>query len=86
MDNQTIVFTGHTDSISKFQLTELANQAGFDVTGAVNKTTALVVYGKDCGSKVDKAEMLNIKRMPVSSFVKLARERIAWINSEARFS
>ena len=47
---------------------------GAKVTGSVSKNTDYVVYGKDPGSKYDKALALDIKTLTEEEFIEILED------------
>ena len=58
--NKTIVLTGSLEKYTRNELTEILQNKGANVTGSVSAKTDYVVVGTDAGSKLDKAQTLNI--------------------------
>jgi DNA ligase (NAD+) len=58
---KTLVITGALPNWSRERATELILAAGGRVTGAVSKKTDYVVAGESAGSKLEKAERLQVK-------------------------
>jgi DNA ligase (NAD+) len=58
---KTVVLTGKLESLSRNEAKEKIEQLGGKVTGSVSKNTDLVIAGADAGSKLAKAEQLNIE-------------------------
>ena len=58
--NKTIVLTGKLANYTRPELKQLLTDLGADVTGSVSKKTDIVIAGEDAGSKLEKAEQLNI--------------------------
>ncbi|MBE7076919.1 MAG: NAD-dependent DNA ligase LigA [Clostridiales bacterium] len=58
---KTIVLTGSLENFTRPDLTKLLQQFGANVTSSVSKKTDLVIAGTDAGSKLEKANQLNIK-------------------------
>lgn len=59
--DKTIVLTGTLANFKRQELTEILLNLGAKVTESVSKNTNLVVAGVDAGSKLTKAQQLNIK-------------------------
>ena len=55
-----IVLTGGLDNFGRSELTKILQNLGADVTSSVSKNTDLVIAGSDAGSKLTKAQSLNI--------------------------
>ncbi|MGO2696029.1 NAD-dependent DNA ligase LigA [Bavariicoccus seileri] len=58
--NKTIVLTGKLANYTRPELKQLLTDLGADVTGSVSKKTDIVIAGEDAGSKLEKAEQLNV--------------------------
>lgn len=56
-----IVLTGGLDNFSRGELTKKLQDLGADVVSSVSKNTDLVIAGTDAGSKLNKAQTLNIE-------------------------
>lgn len=56
----TFVLTGTLPTLSRDEAKELLEKAGAKVAGSVSKKTSYVVAGEDAGSKLSKAEALNV--------------------------
>ena len=59
--NKTIIFTGTLNSMSRSEAKSLAEKFGFKVVGSISKKTDFVVVGENSGSKLKKAQELNLK-------------------------
>ena len=62
-EGKTIVLTGTLSKYGRKEATELLENLGAKVTGSVSKSTDIVIYGVDSGSKLDRARELNIEVM-----------------------
>jgi len=69
--NLTFVVTGSLESISRDEAKELIRKAGGAVSGSVSKKTDYVVVGASAGSKLKKAEELNIKTLSETEFLSM---------------
>lgn len=66
---KTVVLTGGLDNFTRSQAEALLQQLQAKVTGSVSKSTDIVIFGHDAGSKLTKAEQLGIQLMDEESFV-----------------
>lgn len=64
---KTVVITG-TLSISRDEMKEKLIKMGANVTNSVSKKTDFVLFGKDAGSKLEKAKMLGVKTISEDEF------------------
>lgn len=64
---KTVVITG-TLSISRDEMKEKLIKMGANVTNSVSKKTDFVLFGKDAGSKLEKAKMLGVKAISEDEF------------------
>jgi len=58
---KTIVLTGKLNQLTRNEAKEQIEALGGSVTGSVSKKTDLVIAGEEAGSKLQKAEKLNIE-------------------------
>lgn len=66
---KTVVLTGAMENFTRKEAKERLLNLGAKVTGSVSKNTDFVVYGKDPGSKYDKAISLNIDTLTEEEFI-----------------
>jgi DNA ligase (NAD+) len=71
LNGKTFVLTGTLPTYSREEAARLIEEAGGKVTGSVSKNTDYVVAGEKAGSKLDKAEKLNITVLDEASLLKL---------------
>jgi DNA ligase (NAD+) len=69
--NKTFVLTGALQKYTRDEAIQLIKERGGKVTGSVSKKTDYVLVGEDPGSKLDKAQELNIKILSEEQFEKL---------------
>ena len=65
---KTFVLTGALESYTRDQAEDLIKERGGKVTGSVSKKTDFVLVGEDAGSKLEKAEKLQIKILSEKDF------------------
>jgi DNA ligase (NAD+) len=70
---KTFVLTGTLKSMSRDEAKEKLRALGATVSGSVSKNTYAVVAGEDAGSKLDKAEELDVTVISESEFLKLVK-------------
>lgn len=61
LENLTIVLTGKLEEYSRDELSNILETNGAKVVNAISKKVNLVIAGENAGSKLKKAEELNIK-------------------------
>jgi DNA ligase (NAD+) len=69
-DGKIVVITGTLPTLSREEATTLAQKAGARVTSSVSKKTSLVVVGQDAGSKLAKAQELDIETIDEREFLR----------------
>lgn len=65
---KTVVLTGTLEGYSRQEATKLLADRGAHVSGSVSKKTDMVIYGKDPGSKLDKARSLGVECIDEDEF------------------
>src|SRR5690606_30831339 len=68
---KTFVLTGTLPSMSRDQAAALTTAQGGKVTGSVSKKTSYVVAGAEAGSKLQKAQELNIEVLDEAGLLQL---------------
>ena len=71
---KTIVLTGTLNRYGRKEATKILENLGAKVTGSVSKSTDIVIYGVEPGSKLTKADELGIKTMNEEEFETLLKE------------
>ena len=69
-DGQIVVITGTLPTLSREEATALAQKAGARVTSSVSKKTNFVVVGQEAGSKLAKAQELDIETIDEAEFLR----------------
>ena len=69
----TVVLTGTLDHISRTDAEKRIEELGGHTSSSVSKKTGLVVAGHDAGSKLTKAEALNVKIIYEDVFLDLIK-------------
>ncbi len=70
-----IVLTGGLDNYGRSELTKILQNLGADVTSSVSKNTDLVIAGHDAGSKLAKAQSLNIEIIDENKLQELLKNK-----------
>ena len=71
LDGKTIVFTGELQTLKRTEAELLAKQYGGYASGSVSKKTSFVVAGENAGSKLRKANELDIPVISEEEFLKM---------------
>jgi DNA ligase (NAD+) len=74
LTGKIFVLTGTLNEMSRDDAKQLIQQLGGKVTGSVSKKTDFLVYGEKAGSKLTKAQSLDIGTLDESEFLKLIAE------------
>ena len=71
--NKKIVLTGTLSKYGRKEATEILENLGAHVSSSVSKVTDLVIYGEVAGSKLDKANKLNVRVMNEEEFLDILK-------------
>ena len=71
---KTCVLTGTLVNFGRKEATEILESYGAKVTSSVSKSTSLVIFGTEAGSKLDKANALGIETMDEEEFMKTIKQ------------
>ena len=63
--------TGTLENYTRNEISELLENLGAHVASSVSKNTDYVIYGKEAGSKLRKAQELNVTTIDETEFGKL---------------
>ena len=74
LSNKTFVLTGKLDNLTREEATELIEKHGGKTSSSVSKNTSYVLAGSDAGSKLKKAQELNVEIIDEEKFLKLIGE------------
>lgn len=72
---KTVVLTGELAHYSRAEFTKKLQALGAKVIGSVSKKTDYLVYGEDAGSKLAKAEALDIPRLTEAEAISKIEEK-----------
>lgn len=67
---KTVVLTGSM-SRPRNDIKDLLESLGAKVTGSISKKTDYVIYGKEAGSKLEKAEKLGVQTLDEENFIRM---------------
>ena len=71
---KTCVLTGTLANFGRKEATEILESYGAKVTSSVSKSTSLVIFGTEAGSKLDKANALGIETMDEEELMKTIKQ------------
>ena len=70
-NGKTVVLTGTLPSMGRNEAKQILEDCGANVSGSVSKKTDYVIAGAEAGSKLDKAQALNITIIDEETFLKM---------------
>ena len=68
-----IVLTGTLSTLKRNDAKDIIESKGGKVTGSISKATTFLVAGEDAGSKLTKANELNIKVLDENQFLEIVK-------------
>ena len=71
---KTFVLTGTLPTLTRQEATELVERYGWKTSSSVSKKTGYVIAGEDAGSKLTKAQQLNVPILSEEEFLKLLED------------
>lgn len=80
----TFVLTGELSGFSRKEAGERIQALGGKVSGSVSKKTSYVVAGEAAGSKLRKAQELNIPILDEAAFVAILKEEANRIDNSSK--
>ncbi|MEG1222286.1 MAG: NAD-dependent DNA ligase LigA [Bacilli bacterium] len=72
--NKKVVLTGSLKEFARNEATVLLENLGAKVSSSVSKVTDYVIYGEEAGSKLTKANELNVKTLSETEFMNILNE------------
>jgi DNA ligase (NAD+) len=74
LTGKTFVLTGTLASMTRDEAKDKIQELGGKVTGSVSKKTDFVIFGEKAGSKLAKAEQINVATLDETQFEELLRD------------
>jgi len=84
LSGKTLVLTGTLPSLSRDAAQALIEAAGGKVSGSVSKKTDFVVAGSDAGSKLEKAQILQIKILDENELLEMLSNHETSLGAETK--
>lgn len=75
LTDKSICFTGTLSSMTRSEAKNIAESMGAKVVDSVSKNLDILVVGSDAGSKLDKAQSLNIQILSEDQFLGIIKEK-----------
>jgi DNA ligase (NAD+) len=72
-ENQTFVFTGELEKFTRDEAKSVVEELGGRATSSVSKETDYLVVGRNPGSKLQKAQKLNVKIISQDEFMRIIK-------------
>ena len=69
LDGKNIIFTGVLEKYSRDKAQNIAKKLGAKILSSISKKTDYVVYGKNPGSKLNKAKEMNVNTISEKEFL-----------------
>ena len=69
LDGKNIIFTGVLEKYSRDEAQNIAKKLGAKILSSISKKTDYVVYGKNPGSKLNKAKEMNVNTISEKEFL-----------------
>jgi DNA ligase (NAD+) len=73
ISGKVFVFTGALESMTRERASKIVEGLGGRVSSSVSSNTDFVVFGKDAGSKLEKAKKLGVKTISEDEFLNLTK-------------
>ena len=71
--NQIFVFTGSLKKLKRSKAKEIILKLGAETSNTINKNTSYVIAGKNAGSKLKKAQELDINIINENEFLRIIK-------------
>ena len=74
LKGKTIVLTGTLKDLTRDEASEIIKSHGGKTSSSVSKNTSFVLAGENAGSKLEKAQKLNIPILTEEDFLEMIKE------------